>query len=158
MEIKPIITPASKITMKYLEELAQQLFQQQIIKTEDLLKFGRPHYGEIKTIYLKPLEFHEGSIVTKGFTLDKQWKPTHIVFRTKHNRRKVKVIDALITSEMAILYVDKDTRNWSYTKGCKLCCERQMFYTGDGIMAQIKSFSSPQGTIYFQHNPLLDNL
>ena len=158
MEIKPIITSDSEITMEYLEELAQQLFPQQIIKTKGLLKFGRPHYGEIKTIDLKPLEFHEGSIVTQGFTLDKQWKPTHIVFRTKHNRRKVKVIDALITPEMAILYVDKDTRNWPYTKGCELCCDRQMFYTGDGIMAQIKSFSSPQGTIHFQYNPLFDNL
>ena len=158
MEIKPIITSDSEITMEYLEELAQQLFPQQIIKTKDLLKFGRPHYGEIKTIDLKPLEFHEGSIVTQGFTLDKQWKPTHIVFRTKHNRRKVKVIDTLITPEMAILYVDKDTRNWPYTKGCELCCDRQMFYTGDGIMSQIKSFSSPQGTIHFQHDSLLDDL
>ena len=159
MEIKPTIIPASKITMKHLEELAQQLFQQQIIKTEDLLKFESPHAGWVKTIDLKPLEFHEGSIVTQGFTLDEQWKPTHIVFRTKHNRRKVKVIDALITPEMAVLYVDKDTRNWPYTKGCELCCDRQPFYTGDGIMSQIKkSFSSPQGTIYFQHGPLLDDL
>ena len=158
MEIKPIITSDSEITMEYLEELAQQLFQQQIIKTEDLWKFESPHAGWIKTIDLKPLEFHERSIVTQGFTLDKQWKPTHIVFRTKHNRRKVKVIDTLITPEMAILYVDKDTRNWPYTKGCELCCDRQMFYTGDGIMSQIKSFSSPQGTIHFQHDSLLDDL
>ena len=158
MEIKPTIIPASEITMQHLEDLAQQLFQQQIIKTEDLLKFGRPRFEWIKTIDLKPLEFHEGSIVTQGFTLDKNWKPTHIVFRTKHNRRKVKVIDTLITPEMAILYVDKDTRNWSYTKGCELCCDRQMFYTGDGIMSQIKSFSSPYGTIHFQHDPLLDDL
>ena len=112
----------------------------------------------VKIINLKPLEIHENSIVTQGFTLDKQWKPTHIVFRTKHNRRKVKVIDALITPKVAVFYTDKDTRNWSYTKGCELCCDRQMFYTGDGIMSQIKSFSSPQGTIHFQHNPLLDNL
>lgn len=157
MEIKPTITPASEMTMKYLEELAQQLFQQRMINMEDLLTFGYPR-GWIKTVDLKPLEFHEGSIVTQGFTLDEQWKPTYIVFRTKHNRRKVKVIDALITSEMAILYVDKDTRNWSYTKGCELCCDRQMFYTGDGIMCQIKSFPSPQETIHFQHDPLLDNL
>ena len=159
MEIKPTIIPASEITMKHLEELAQQLFQQQIIKTEDLLKFESPNAGLIKTIDLKPLEFHEGSIVTQGFTLDGQWKPAHIVFRTKHNRRKVKVIDALITPEMAVLYVDKDTRNWPYTKGCELCCDRQPFYTGDGIISKIKkSFSSPQGTIYFQHCPLLYDL
>lgn len=157
MEIKHTIIPASKITMKHLEELAQQLFQQQMIKTEDLLTFGHRR-GWVKTIGLKPLEFFEGSIITQGFTLDETWKPTHIVFRTKHNRRKVKVIDALITPEMAVLYVDKDTRNWPYTKGCELCCDRQPFYIGDGIMSQIKSFSSPQGTIYFQHGPLLDDL
>ena len=128
-----------------------------MIKTEDLLTFRYPREW-IKTIDLKPLEFHEGSIVTQGFTLDENWKPTHIIFKTKHNRRKVKVIDALITTEIAVLYVDKDTRNWSYTKGCKLCCDRQMLYTGNGIMSQIKTFSSPQGTIYFQYDPLLDDL
>lgn len=143
MEIKPTITSASEMTMKHLEELAQQLFQPQIIKTEYLWKFESPHAEWIKTIDLKPLEFHEGSIVTQGFTLDEQWKPTHIVFRTKHNRRKVKVIDTLITPEMAVLYVDKDTRNWSYTKECELYCDRQLLYIGDGIMSQIKSFSSP---------------
>ena len=100
MEIKPTIIPASEITMQHLEDLAQQLFQQQMIKTEDLL-----------------------TVV--------------------HNRRKVKVIDALITPKIAVLYVDKDTRNWPYTKGCKLCCDRQMFYIGDGIMSQIKRFPSP---------------
>lgn len=156
MEIKPTITPASEMTMKHLEETMQQLFQQRMIKTEDLLTFGHPR-GWVKTVDLKPLEFHEGSIVTQGFTLDEQWKPTHIVFRTKHNRRKVKVIDALITPEMAVLYVDKDTRNWPYTKGCELCCDRQLLYTDDGIMSQIESFSSPQGTIHFQHDPLLDD-
>ena len=143
MEIKPTITSASEITMKHLEELSQQLFQPQIIKTEYLWKFESPHAEWINTIDLKPLEFHEGSIVTQGFTLDEQWKPTHIVFRTKHNRRKVKVIDTLITPEMAVLYVDKDTRNWPYTKECKLYCDRQLLYIGDGIMSQIKSFSSP---------------
>lgn len=105
-----------------------------MIKTEDLLTFRHPR-GWVKTIDLKPLEFHEGSIVTQGFTLDENWKPTHIIFKTKHNRRKVKVIDALITTEMAVLYIDKDTRNWPYTKGCKLCCDRQMLYTGNGIMS-----------------------
>ena len=84
------------------------------------------------------MEFYEGSIVTQGFTLDENWKLTHIVFRTKHNRRKVKVIDALITPEIAVLYVDKDTRNWPYTKGCELYCDRQLLYTDDGIMSQIK--------------------
>lgn len=142
MEIKPTIIPASEITMKYLEELAKQLLQQQTIKTKDLLTFGHLR-GWIKTIDLKPLEFHESSIVTQGFTLDENWKPTYIVFRAKHNRRKVKVIDTLITPEIAVLYVDKDTRNWTYIKGCELYCNRQLLYTGDGIMSQINSFSSP---------------
>lgn len=126
MEIKPTITPASEITIKHLEELSQQLFQQQVIKMSDLLKFGSPCSRWIKTIDIKPLEFHEGSIVTQGFTLDEIWKPSYIVFRTRHNRRKVKVIDALITPEMAVLYLDKDTRNWPYTKGCELYCGIQL--------------------------------
>ena len=134
MKIKPTIIPASEITMQHLEYLAQQLFQQQMIKTEDLLTIVHNRWL-VKTIDLKPLEFHEGSIVTHGFTLDEKWKPTHIVFKTKHNRSKVKVIDALITPETAVLYVDKDTRNWSYTKGCELCCGRYLLYTGDGIMS-----------------------
>lgn len=142
MESKPTIIPSSKITIKHLEELAQSLFQQQMIETKNLLTFGHPRRW-VKTIDLKPLEFHEGSIVTQGFILDENWKPTHILFKTKHNRRKVKVINALITTEMAILYVDKDTRNWPYTKGCELCCDRQMLYTGNGIMSHIKTFSSP---------------
>ena len=155
MEIKSTIIPASKITMQHLEDLTQQLFQQQMITTDDLLTVV--HNREwVKTIDLKPLEFHEGSIVTQGFTLDKNWKLTHIVFRTKHNIRKVKVIDALITPEIAVLYVDKDTRNWSYTKGCELYCDRQLLYTDDGIMSQIKTLSSPQETIHIQHDPLLD--
>ena len=157
MEIKPTIIPASEITMQHLEDLAQQLFQQQMIKTEDLLTVVHNRRW-VKTIDLKPLEFHEGSIVTQGFTLDEKWKPTHIVFKTKHNRRKVKVIDALITPKIAVLYIDKDTRNWPYTKGCELCCDRQLLYTGDDIMSQIKSFSSPQETIHFQYDPLFDNL
>ena len=139
MKIKPTSILMGEVAAAHLKEISQQLFQQQ------------------KIIDLKPLEFHEGSIVAQGFTLDENWKPTHIVFRTKHNRRKVKVIDALITPEVAVLYVDKDTRNWPYTKGCKLCCDRQMIYIGDGILSQIKSFSSPQGTIHFQHDSLLDN-
>ena len=127
MEIKPTIIPASEITMQHLEDLAQQLFQQQMIKTKDLLAVVHNRWL-VKTIDLKPLEFHEGSIITQGFILDEKWKPTHIVFKTKHNRRKVKVVDALITPEIAVLYVAKDTRNWPYTKGCKLCCERQKVY------------------------------
>lgn len=124
MKIKPTVTLADEITIKQLNELIKQSFQPQIIKTDDLLKFGSHHFRGIKTIDLKPLEFHEGSIVTQGFTLDENLKPTYIIFKTRHNRRKVKVIDALITPEMAILYVNKDTRNWFYTKGCELYCNR----------------------------------
>ena len=132
------------ITMKHLKDFTYEMFMQGHSNIQSYPYLSYINNAEFtKAINLNILEIYEGSIVTQSFTLDEQWKPTHIVFRTKHNRRKVKVIDALITSEMAILYVDKDTRNWSYTKGCKLCCDRQMFYTGDGIMSQIKSFPSP---------------
>ena len=149
----------NSITMKHLKDFTYEMFMKGHSNIQSYPYLSYINNAEFtKAINLNILEIYEGSIVTQSFTLDEQWKPTHIVFRTKHNRRKVKVIDALITSEMAILYVDKDTRNWSYTKGCKLCCDRQMLYTGDGIMSQIKSFSSPQGTIYFQHDSLLDDL
>ena len=147
------------ITMKHLKDLTYEMFMQghsTILSYPNLSYINNTEFT--KAINLNILEIHESSIVTQGFTLDEQWKPTYIVFRTKHNRRKVKVIDDLITSKMAILYVDKDTRNWPYTKGCELCCDRQLLYTGNGIMSKIKSFSSPQGTIYFQHDSLLDDL
>ena len=60
MEIKPTIIPASEITMQHLEDLAHQLFQQQMITTEDLLTVVH-NRGLIKSIDLKPLEFPEGS-------------------------------------------------------------------------------------------------
>ena len=147
------------ITMKHLKDFTYEMFMQGHSNIQSYPYLSYINNAEFtKAINLNILEIYEGSIVTQSFTLDEQWKPTHIVFRTKHNRRKVKVIDALITSKMAILYVDKDTRNWPYTKGCELCCDRQLLYTGNGIMSKIKSFSSPQGTIYFQHDSLLDDL
>ena len=147
------------ITMKHLKDFTYEIFMKGHSNIQSYPYLSYINNTEFtKAINLNILEIHESSIVTQGFTLDEQWKPTHIVFRTKHNRRKVKVIDALITPEIAVLYVDKDTRNWPYTKGCELCCDRQLLYTGDGIMSQIKSFSSPQGTIHFQYDPLFDNL
>lgn len=104
------------ITEKYLEETISELFQQQQIS---LLFEGNKR---IDIINLKILEVHEGSIITQGLTLVDYLKPEQIVFRTRHNRRKVKVTDALITPEIAIFYVDKDTRKWPYTKGCTLLC------------------------------------
>lgn len=157
MEIKPTIISSSKITIKHLEELAQSLFYQQMIKTEDLLTFK--HYrGLEKIINLKPLEFHEGSIVTQGFTLNKNWKPTYIVFMTKHNKRKVKVIDALITPEIAIFYVDKDTRKWPHTKDCTLLCDKPIVYTGKGLISQINALSDPQKNYIISTDSLLDSL
>ena len=102
---------------------------------------------------LNLLEVYEGSIITRGFTLADYWKPAQIVFRTKYNRRKVKVTDALITPELAIFYVDKETRKWPHTKGCTLLCDRQKFYFAPAWF----TLSSTQGTIHFQHDPLLDN-
>ena len=121
METKSLIV-GSRI-QKQLENLAQQ----QQISIEDLLSFSvTPVFTN--SIDLKLLEVHEGSIITQGLTLADYWKPEKIVFRTKHNRRKVKVTDALITPELAIFYVDKDTRKWPHTKGCILLCGRQKFY------------------------------
>lgn len=104
------------ITEKYLEEIISELFQQQQVS----LLFGGNK--QIDIINLKILEVHEGSIITQGLTLVDYLKPKQIVFRTRHNRRKVKVTDALITPEVSIFYVDKDTRKWPYTKGCTLLC------------------------------------
>ena len=104
------------ITEKYLEETISELFQQQRVS----LLFGGNKQVDI--INLKILEVHEGSIITQGLTLVDYLKPKQIVFRTRHNRRKVKITDALITPEVSIFYVDKDTRKWPYTKGCTLLC------------------------------------
>ena len=104
------------ITKKYLEETISELFQQQPIS----LLFGGNK--RIDIINLKILEVHEGSIITQGLTLADYLKPKQIVFRTRHNRHKVKVTNALITPEVSIFYVDKDTRKWPYTKGCTLLC------------------------------------
>ena len=114
------------VIRKQLEEIAPQLFQQQQISIEDLLSISASSVFE-NPIGLNLLEVHEGSIITQGFTLADYWKPAQIVFRTRHNRRKVKVTDALITPELAIFYVDKDTRKWPYTKGCILLCDSLAF-------------------------------
>ena len=104
------------ITEKYLEETISELCQQQRISS----LFGGNK--QIDIINLKILEVHEGSIITQGLTLVDYLKPKQIVFRTRHNRRKVEVTDALITPEVSIFYVDKDTRKWPYTEGCTLLC------------------------------------
>ena len=144
METKSFIV-GSEI-YKQLEKISQQ----HQISIEDLLSFDvTPVYTN--SIDLKLFEVHKGSIITQGFTLTDYWKPAQIIFRTKHNRHKVKVTDALITPELAIFYVDKDTRKWPHTKGCTLLCDRQKSYPA------WYSLASPQGTIHFQHDPLLDN-
>lgn len=88
------------ITEKYLEEIISKLFQQQQISLKEKLIFGGNK--RIDIINLKILEVHEGSIITQGLTLADYLKPIQIVFRTRHNRRKVKVTDALITPEVSI--------------------------------------------------------
>ena len=118
MKTNSLIT--GSITEKYLEETISKLFQQQQLSLKEKLIFGGNK--QIDIINLKILEVHEGSIITQGLTLADYLKPKQIVFRTRHNRRKVKVTDALITPEVSIFYVDKDTRKWPYTKGCTLLC------------------------------------
>ena len=146
METKSFIV-GSEI-YKQLEKISQQ----HQISIEDLLSLSVTSVFT-NSIDLKLLEVHEGSIITQGLTLADYWKPEQIVFRTKHNRHKVKVTDALITPELAIFYVDKDTRKWPHTKGCTLLCDRQKFYFNPAWF----TISSTQGTIHFQHDPLLDN-
>ena len=114
----------------------------------------------VKTINLKPLEIHENSIVTQGFTLDKQWKPCLIGFNNKE-KRFVKVIDALITPEAAVFYTDKDTKNLPYAKRYKLYCNRIAFYTPDGLEVYLNTFPDIEESIYTPYtkvNPLLDDL
>lgn len=141
-------SPVDKLTIKHLEDLALQLLNKQLITTKDFLKIEGFNYKQEKIIDLNPLELHECSIVTQGFTLDEQWEPKIIIFKTKHNKRKVKIIDTLITPEIAIFYVDKDTRKWPYTKGCALLCNKPAFYNDNGIISQINALSDPQKKLY----------
>lgn len=86
---------------------------------------------------IKPLEIHSNSIVIKGFKLEPGYKPYSITFKTRHKTNVTKVIDSMITPEVAILYIDKNPTKWRYTKGCMLEFVRD--HTTDGLFAQMQN-------------------
>lgn len=91
----------------------------EIFKKEEFNPFSYDRISN-KRINLNILEIYENSIITKGFSLENYEKPSEIIFKNKHSRRKVRVTDSLITPEIAIFYVNKDTRKWPHSKRCFL--------------------------------------
>ena len=118
--------------MTALEIMASAL-QQQMIPQKDFIS-TLEHEGWIKSIDLIPLEIHKGSIVAQGFILEEDFKPIYIIFKDSINKHIVKVIDALITPELAILYVDEDINKWLCTKSYILLCYKCVSYVSDSII------------------------
>lgn len=88
---------------------------------------------------VKPLEFKQGSIVIKGFPIEEGSTPKVFIFKCKHSRVCIDIIDALITPEIIILFTKQDPRNIPYRK-CLLHIEREVIITaGKGILEQIKT-------------------
>lgn len=81
--------------------------------------FIDPHVPELENI-VKPLEIAQYTIVIPGIKrksiYDSYYKFHRLEFRCKHSRKIVKITDSIITPEMIILYVDKDTRKYPYNK------------------------------------------
>lgn len=84
-----------------------------------------------------PLEIKQGSVVLKGFPIEKKYTPKVLIFKDKPRVTRIDVIDALITPEVIILYTKQDPRNIPYKK-CILHLERE---TGNGILEQIEYLS-----------------
>lgn len=79
---------------------------------------------------VKPLEIHKNSLVIKGFNTEgyKYFTPKYIEFRGKrHVRWRTKIIDTMITPEIAIIYVDNDIRKWSHAGGIVLYFESNLY-------------------------------
>lgn len=70
-----------------------------------------------------PLEFKQGSIFIKGFPIKEGSTPKVFIFKRKHSRVCIDIIDALITPEIIILFTKQDPRNIPYRK-CLLHIER----------------------------------
>jgi hypothetical protein len=86
-----------------------------------------------------PLEFKQGSVVIKGFPIKEGYIPKVLVFKRKHSRVLIDVIDALITPEIIILFTKQDPRNIQYRK-CLLHLEKELsITTGNGLLEQIVS-------------------
>ena len=71
-------------------------------------------------IKLKVLEFHENSIVTQGFSVQDGYTPEYILFNGRSRDRRFKIIDTMVTPEIAILYLDRNPREYFRSKRCKL--------------------------------------
>lgn len=86
-----------------------------------------------------PLEFKQGSVVIKGFPIKEGYIPKVLIFKRKHSRVIIDVIDALITPEIIILFTKQDPRNIQYSK-CLLHLERKtVLFRGNGLLEQIKT-------------------
>lgn len=78
-------------------------------------------------IKLKVLEFHEDSIATQGFTIKDGYTPEYVLFKGRRKGRKIKVIDTMVTPEIAILYLDRDPRKYSHSKRYELTLNYTIF-------------------------------
>lgn len=81
--------------------------------------------GSPREDIIKPLEITQYAIVISGLKPFKHrscFKFSKLEFRCKHSRKIVKIIDSIVTSEMVVLYVDKDARKYPYNK-CVLISE-----------------------------------
>ena len=84
---------------------------------------------------VKPLEIHKNSLVIKVLNSEdyKYYTPKYIEFRGKqHVRWRTKIIDTMITPEIAIIYVDNDIRKWSHAGGIVLYFERKLYTLRNG--------------------------
>lgn len=98
--------------------------------------YERWFYYQKKVI---PLEIKQGSVVIKGFPIKEGYIPKVLVFKRKHSRVLIDVIDALITPEIIILFTKQDPRNIQYRK-CLLHLEKEpIITTGNGLLEQIMS-------------------
>lgn len=77
------------------------------------------HSPEIENV-VKPLEIAQYSIIIsrpkQNSIYDPYYKFHRLEFRCKHSRKIVRVTDSIITPEMIVLYVNKDTRKYPYKK------------------------------------------
>lgn len=81
--------------------------------------------GSPREDIVKPLEVTQYAIVISGlkpFQYRSYFKFSRLEFKCKHSKKVVKIIDSIITSEMVILYIDKDARKYPYNK-CILISE-----------------------------------
>lgn len=74
---------------------------------------------EIENV-VKPLKIAQYSIIIsrpkQNSICDSYYKFHRLEFRCKHSSKIVRITDSIITPEMIILYVNKDTRKYAYKK------------------------------------------